>query len=273
MRTLGQATQETDRGQTAVLGFAIIIFIAVALIGAIVAFGLTALDEGRAAAEFSQAEQSMTVFDARSDRVAFEDDNVERVDFGATGSGVVFLRPDEGRVRVHHNFSSAAAPDDKTLYDRRLGSVRYYSQNRTLAYQGSGVFRYEGNRTIVVTDPEIGITNGTLQVPIVRTNGTGTAQGDVQTIVEAGDDRGAVYPNASRTYSDNTPHANPVERGRIEVLVTSPFYRGWERHFEARTNGTVTTFHGNETVRATFDTDTNVSRLYLTDAAINVTVS
>jgi hypothetical protein len=269
-----KATQRTERGQTAVLGFAILLFIAVALIAAVVGYGLTALNDGQAAAGFQQAEQSMTVLDARSDRVAFEDGNTETVDFGATGSGVVYVRPDDGRMRVMHNFTPGG-PDNEILYDRQLGAVRYFGSDRTVAYQGGGVFRYTGNQTVLVANPEVETNDGTLMAPVIRINGSQSAQGDVQALIASDTDNGSVYPNVSESYSDGRAYTNPINRSNsehVEVVVTSEFYRGWERHFERQTNATVTTFHDNDSVRAVFHVDTNASRLFLSDATVNVTV-
>jgi hypothetical protein len=290
------AGEATDRGQTAVLGLALMIFFGLVLVGGVIVFGITAVSDGEAATAFSQAERSMAVFDAEVDRIAFGDSGSATVHFGATGSGRIFVAPDRGRLRVVHNYTNGTARSE-VFYDRSLGSLRYQTTRgrpgsdlvrRSLGYEGGGVFRYGDNETTTVAEPDLtlrqgGADNVTLTVPVIRTNGTGAAQGDVRTRVTPATDTGRVFPNASGFYSDNTNHTNPLARparsdGNVTIFVTSDYYRGWATHFHAQANASdtatrVRTFPDNRTVKATFVVGGgNVTRLHVTDNAVHVRV-
>jgi flagellin-like protein len=293
--------ETTDRGQTAVTGLALMIFFALVLVGAVVVFGITAVSDGEAATSFAQAERSMAVFDAESERIAFDDSGTETVHFGSTGSGRVFVVPDRGRIRVVQDYNNTTtSPDTQisaVLYNRSLGSLRYQTTRgrpgsalvqRSLAYEGGGVFRYGGNETTTVAEPNLALRAGesdnvTLTVPVIRTNGTGAAQGDVRTRISAANDTGRVFPNASGFYSDGTNHTNALPRsdradGNVTVFVTSDYYRGWAAHLRSEGNvsetaSRVRTFPSNRTVKARFVVGGgNVTHLHVMDNAVHVRV-
>jgi flagellin-like protein len=288
--------EASDRGQTAVTGLALMIFFALVLVGALVAFGMTAVSDGEAATAFAQGERSMTVFDAQADRIAFEDTATETVHFGSTGSGRVFLAPSRGRLRVVHNYTNTS-PVGEVIYNRSLGSLRYQTTQgrpgsglveRSLAYEGGGVFRYGGNETTTVAEPGLSLRAGesenvTLTVPAIRTNGTGGAQGDVRTRITPANDTGRVFPNASAAYGDGTNLTNTLARpdrseGNVTVFVTSDYYRGWADHLRSESNVSETTsrvriFPSNRTVKARYEVGGgNLTHLHVTDNAIHVTV-
>jgi hypothetical protein len=185
----------------------------------------------------------------------------------------------------------------EVVYDRQLGSVRFQTTQgrpgsglvkRSLAYEGGGVFRYGGNETTTVADPSLSLRAGdadnvTMTVPVIRTNGTGAAQGDVRTRITSANDSGRVFPNESAAYSDGTnltnalPTANRSD-GNVTIFVTSDYYRGWADHLRSEGNVSETAsrirvFPGNRTVKARYEVGGgNVTHLHVTDNAIHVDV-
>ncbi|MFB6094456.1 MAG: archaellin/type IV pilin N-terminal domain-containing protein [Halanaeroarchaeum sp.] len=241
-----------ERGQSEVLGVVLLVGLTVISVGALAAFGGTAVDSVDHQIDVRRAEQAVSQVDRAASLVALADAKRQVVDLGTTTEGSYTVAPEAGRVTITHvNYSDTNGTE--TIYDAPLGAVRYVTGDTVVAYQGGAVFRGQvGGGEVVVSPPEFHYRQQTLAFPVIRIEGGGSIAGGGSMVVrEVGGPR-PVFPNESATYSGSgLVYDNPVENGTIRVTVQSEFYRGWAAFFESRTAGRVTVDPGNETATVT----------------------
>jgi len=238
-------TNERARGQSEVLGVALLIGIAVVAAVATAATGFAALDRDRERVGTERAEQALSQFDSRSSEVALGRSDGARVDFGLpNGEGTMSVRPDAGWMRVDvRDLTGVRDPNSVTVTNVTLGAVVYEQDGRTVGYQGGGLFRATGNRSVLVSRPEFHYRNGTLTVPVIQTGGDSAAVRDVQ-VTPNGTVR--EFPNPSRNLT------NRVDNTVVTVTVQSEYYRAWAEFFRAYTPGIVEVDPAAEIARVQF---------------------
>ncbi|QLG26494.1 hypothetical protein HUG10_02590 [Halorarum halophilum] len=235
------------RGQSSTIGFVLLIVLTVAGAGAVVGLGGQALEDTRSASTVDRVENAMTQFDSRASMVALGDASGQRVRFGGGGGGTYSVDEDAGWIRVtHRNYTDG---DDYEVYNGSLGAVRYTNDDTTVAYQGGGVWRSDGDGSVMVSPPEVTYRRATLTLPVIRTMGDGGAGGSPTAYVRSEGPTESRYPNGneSLSYPGGRSHLNPVRNGTVTLTVHSEFYEAWGRYFDTRTEGNVTVFHGNRT--------------------------
>ncbi|NIB99060.1 archaellin/type IV pilin N-terminal domain-containing protein [Halobacterium sp. R2-5] len=219
------------RGQTEVVGVVLLLAITIAGVGAIVAVGGSALETAQDQSSVQRAEQSMSLFDARSALVALGRTDGQSLSLANSERGSYEVRPDTGRMVVVKE-----TDDNSTEYlNTTLGSVVYANGDSEVAYQGGGVWRSRGAGAEMVSPPEFNYQDATLTLPVIRvTGGETTAAGAPTARVTRNDAESnrSVFPGPGRS--------NPLENGTVTVAVESEYYRGWASFFRSRTTGNVT---------------------------------
>lgn len=225
--------------------FSVVLLIAITVVGttALLAFGGPVLDRNKKAAEVGQAEHALSQFDSQASRVALGDGSVQAVDLGLTASdGSLQVRPDSGWLRV--DYVNATDGTAEPVVNTSLGAVTYDRGGTTVAYQGGGVWRTDGNGSTMVSRPEFHFRDDTLTLPIVRTEGGGSVHSDVE-ITRAGP--------PVRAFPDRTAGwENKLNNSKVRVTVHSEYYDAWGRYFEERTGGQVFVDHARETATVVF---------------------
>ena len=227
-----------SRGQSAVVGYVMVIGLSLAVVGVVVAVGAVAIADVEESAQASQAEAAMTQFDSSAAEVALGESPKKSVRLGQHGgSGNVHAEEDAGEIVVKW-FEDEG--NSTAIAEKSLGKVVYEAGDRTIAYQGGGVWRAEDDWSKMVSPPEYHYRDQTLTFPIVKVEGdtSGASPGDQFTVRESGFDRH--FPNET--------HSNPLEGGHVHVEVTSDYHHGWKQFFETRTEGSVTHDPDNRTV-------------------------
>ncbi|MFB6172479.1 MAG: hypothetical protein ABEJ23_08080 [Haloarculaceae archaeon] len=225
-----QGRQRTGRGQTSVVGLALVIAIVLIGITTVVVFGGMALDDLQHSAQLSQAEAALTQVDSTGARVALGSSDVQTVSLGNAGQ--------TGQVAARATGRMVIETEDGTEYvNQTLGTVTYERGGDVVAYQGGGVWRGTGNESRMVSPPEFHYRDETLTLPAVVVNPTETGTGDRLTLEDNGS-RVGLGPGT-------------VDSQVLTVRVTSDYYMGWARYFRTRIDGvTVHVDHQNETVEA-----------------------
>ncbi|WP_119818573.1 DUF7289 family protein [Halalkaliarchaeum desulfuricum] len=227
-----------SRGQSAVVGYVMVIGLSLAVVGVVVAVGAVAIADVEESAQANQAESAMTQFDSTAAEVALGESPRQSIRLGQHGgSGSVEVDESAGEITV----TWIDEDDNETkIAEDQFGKVVYESGDRTVAYQGGGVFRAENGWSKMVSPPEYHYRDRTLTFPIVKVEGdtSGASPGDQFTISESEFDRH--FPNET--------HSNPLEGGHVHVEVTSDYHHGWKQFFETRTEGSVTHDPANRTV-------------------------
>jgi hypothetical protein len=245
------------RGQSTVVGFALLIGLVVVGAAIVLLAGSTALADTQQQAELERATHTMTLLDSRAAMVALGDAESQSVSL-ESDAGEYTVHEDRGWLKIEHtNFSRNG--NTEVMFNRTLGSLVYDQGQTEIAYQGGGVWqRGENGGSTMLSPPEFHYRDETLTLPVVRV-GSGYAGGDPSRInVQPRERARHVYPNATGpTAGDETgapynvtdgPYDNPVRNGTVTITVHSRYYLGWAAYFSTRTEGDVRLDAPNETV-------------------------
>lgn len=242
-RTDGRIDIRTDeRGVSEVVGVVLLIGIVVLGLTAILLIGGPQLTDQQERAEVSQAEQSLTQFDSEATRVATGSTATQRVDLGLRGNrGTLDVQNETGRITVEYD--SFFDPGNSTeVMNTSMGTVIYESGDTTVGYQGGGVWRSDGNRSTVISPPQITFRNGTLSMPVVKTTRGGSVYSDVQITPRGATQR---FPTANAT---NRVQGNKA----VTVTIESRYCSAWARFFEDETDAIVESDCDRDTVKVLF---------------------
>jgi hypothetical protein len=240
--------QGAGRAVSSVVGYALLLGIAVIGVTFVVVLGGTALTEIQQSAQAQQAGSAMSQFDAQAAQVALGSSTVQTVNLGSA-SGQVHVKPNAGWIQVEHLDGGTT----ETIVDTRFGAVVYDTGGATIAYQGGGVWRKEPSGGSMLSPPEYHYRGQTLTFPLIRITGDGWSGSPGTGLRIQSDGRTQEFPNATLS------RQNPLETGNIHVTVTSEYHRGWASYFRTRTAGTVHHFPSNRTVVANLTVPFQVS--------------
>lgn len=222
-----------DRGaQSETLAVLLLVALTVVGGGTVLVFGASAIDDATTSVDVGKAEHAMTQLDSKTSLVAHGSSDTQRVDFGRAGRGTTAVDESSGRMTVR---IVNGTDGNETILDEELGTVTYERGSTTLAYQGGGVWRRDGNGSTMVSPPEFHYQRGTLTLPLVRVRSDGISGRAVRITQSTATD--GKFPNATRS--------NPLTKGRVHVTVRSDYYRAWGTYFEERTSGNVSYDHAN----------------------------
>lgn len=234
--------RDDERGASEVLSVALLIGIVLLGTAAVLLIAGPQLSAEQNNAEVSQAEQSLTQFDSEAARVARGGTDAQRIDLGLRGnSGTLDVEEETGNITVEYDYFFD--PDNSTeVMNTSMGTLRYERGDTTVGYQGGGVWRSDGDDSVMVSPPEISYRNGTLTMPIVKATRTGSVHSDVLVARGGTTER---FPTENKT---NKITGNKA----IIVTIESRYCRGWERFFESETEAIVDADCGQDTVQVTF---------------------
>lgn len=229
------ATSTEARGVSSVIGLVILVGFVATVVAVTVVIGSVAISDVEQNAEGSRAEIAMTEFDAMAARTALGSGSVKEVNLGSA-NGQVHVEDASGRIEI----TTVSDGGSTTIADTTLGAVVYETGDRTVAYQGGGVWVAADGASRMVSAPEYHYRGRTLTFPIIRvTEGSlGDSPGQGIVIRKAG---------FAQKFPTGSAH-NPLEDGHVVVEVTSDYHAGWADYFETRTEGVVKHFPSNRTV-------------------------
>jgi len=203
----------SKRGESEILSVVFLIVLTITGTAVIVVTGTATLGDSSDRASFERVENAMTSFDSRSSKVALGSAPVQTIDFGATDDGRYTVDSTDGWIRVVHDNHTAGSDDTETIYDESLGSVVYRNRDTSIAYRGGGVWRHDGEGSVVVSPPEFRYRDQTLTLPLVVTNGSDTTAGSTKGIVSRDGSSTQVYPDPQRTMARAGPTGIPSSKG------------------------------------------------------------
>jgi len=234
-----------DRGQSETLGVVLLVGVSVVAAVAVATTGYAAITSDQERVGMAQAERGLSQFDSRSSEVALGRSSGTRVDFGLPDDrGTMTAHPDAGWLRVRYtDLTAQRDPNSATVANVTLGAVVFRQDDRTVGYQGGGVFRSQGTGSVLVSRPEFHYRNGTLTVPIVQTGGDAVGAGTLQ-VTPNGTTR--AFPDATRNLT------NTVDNSTVVVTVKSRYYRAWGEFFSTYTPGIVSVDDARRTASVQF---------------------
>jgi FlaG/FlaF family flagellin (archaellin) len=221
-----------ERGVSEAVGITLLVGIVVIGMAVILVVGGGQVADDREAVETGQAEQALVQFDDDAQRVAGGGTTTRRVDLGLrVNDGTLDVEEDAGRVTVEY-FDPFDPINGTEVTNTTMGAVVYESGDTTVAYQGGGVWRSDGNGSVMVSPPEITSPGKTLNMPVVETRKAGSVHSDVQVRRV---DTTEQFPNRTR----DANLTNKVDEGIVEITIESRYYRAWGRYFEDETDAEV----------------------------------
>ncbi|MBV0924616.1 hypothetical protein KTS45_10445 [Halomicroarcula limicola] len=222
-----------SRGQSPVVGFALLLAVVAVTVIVVAAIGGSALSTTQSQLETERSARAMTQLDSQAELVALGGSNVQSVTLQRAGRGTYEVDETAGWMRV--SYENTTAGTQTTVFNETMGAFVYDGAESRVAYQGGGVWRLSGDgRAEMVSPPEISYRNATLTVPLVTVSGADSIDGRA---VVRHDGTTRHYPTATAT--------NPLDDGAVTVTVQSEYYRAWGEYFETRTSGDVTYDHAN----------------------------
>lgn len=210
-----------------VVAFSTILVIVVLGIAVVFVLGIDLIDREQSEAEFSQAEHALIKLDTEA-HAALQDHASRQMDAGLRGSsGNLAVEPDNGWMRIeyqHVNLSEGIVNESTTLTNKSLGAVVYRDGIESVAYQGGGVWRGDGDGSVMRSRPDIQFRNGTLSMSIITIDEGNGVYSDLE--VSRIGERTVRFPNESVDLT------NRVNDTYLSITVQSEYYLAWGRYFE-----------------------------------------
>jgi len=225
----GSRTAGGSRGQSEVVGLALLFgFTLLAAVGVLLVGG-TAMDALEGSVSLQQAENSMREADARLSQVAFSTNDAHTLDFSGQEGDVRVT--DSGNVTV-----TVVNGSDTCSAEIGFGSIEYENRNGDLVtYQAGGVWKRVDGGSVMLSPPDMQYRNGTFSFQLV--NVSGTVEGPVDSL--KANRNAEVSRNQSEqlqeTFGD--PACNPPDE--VVVTVDSKYYRAWGDYFREYIGGNV----------------------------------
>lgn len=246
-----QSTKGENRGQSEPVGVALLLGITILGSIAVLGFGSVSLDSARTSSQIEGTVHAMTQLDSQVAVVALGDSDVQRFSLGRSGRGSYSVRPNKGWINISH-VNRTGSGGSETILNQTMGRIVYERNDRTIAYQGGGVWLERDGNSHMVSPPEFHYRSATLTLPLIRILGSDNAAGRVSGRIILEQRSRRIFPNASTPYSVGSGnYQNPIEDGKVIVTVHSDYYRAWAEYFRTRSSGEVTVFESNETVELT----------------------
>lgn len=229
-----------DRGQSAVLGMALLFGITAAGVTLVVMFGGGALSQSQGAVSANTAEHAMMEFDSRASLVAHGDSQTKRAQFSSGTKSSVGVRSDAGWINVTV-YNETTGELKTRVMNATLGAVVAEQGGTTIAYQGGGVWQASDGGSTVVSPPELHYRGTTLTMPLVTVRGDNALTDRVKI---SGD--GAPVPKYPNVSAGRT---NPLREGQVNVTIHSEYYRAWGAFFHQRFDADVNYDHDDRLAR------------------------
>lgn len=268
---------KNDLAVSSVIGISVILVITLLSIGLMLLYTSPVISETQEMAKSQKIEQAFTVLDSRTSKASLGESPLQTTSLSLMGENIeiygnsdaynesrmmiIFLStnsswyssfyPQRGVWNAWKNYENMS---DFAGLDASMGSVRYYSGDRVIAYEGGGVWsRYPDGGTIMTSPPEFHYNGETMTLPIMKVIGNDSIGGssDINIKVNSANTPVILYPDTST----NANFTNPLDCNKILIYIQSDFYDGWAEYAETLTSTTATLDHGNKTAIIEMDTE------------------
>ncbi len=277
---------------SSVIDVVILLTITLASIGIMLLYMTPAITDMQDMAKSQKVEQAFTVFDSRTSKTALGESPTQNTKFSIMGGNLKVLGDvgsyKESRIMIislsensswHDSFyqrrgvwnawESYQHEPDFTGFMTPMGKVQYNSGDRSIAYEGGGVWsKYPGGGTTMVSPPEFHYNGETLNLPIMKINGNTTLSGktDANINIRSSNIPAILYPNTSI----NSNFVNPLSCDKLIIYINSEFYEGWAEYAQTLTSTTVTLDHRNQTAVIELDTKPQMGTFPLVRSSFKV---
>lgn len=246
MSNTAKHTRRGDRGVSELVGVVLLFGIVIAGSAMIFVSGTAVSEDVRAEGRVDAASAAFSAMDSSVQSLAQQRGNDrETVSMGAVNPNNAEIR-DTGEMRLQIDGRSACTAT------MDLSALEYDDdRDTTIAYEGGAVWKRTDAGLVTEKAPELGFREGTLQLQVVRIDGS--VEDDDMTVDY---DRAESISKTEDVRDDLFATQNCARPETLTVSVTSDYYEGWERHFEAEFGAS--NVHANpatQTVTADVDLD------------------
>lgn len=227
--------ETAERGQSAVVGYAILLGLVITGALLVVVFGSLAIDDLQASSDLESNQYTMREVDSRLSQIAVSRSDVQTLEFG------------EGPVTVSNESHMNVTVNRNPVCQVRIpmGSLTRDADRGQVAYEGGGVWVKERSGVRMVSPPDFQYRNGTIDFPITQIDGS---------VSRASGGLTASY-NETASLETRQEIRKTLRRSacrqptNVTITVQSDYYRAWGRFLEQKTGVTPTYFASNSTTR------------------------
>jgi len=233
------------RGQSEVIGFALVLSLSIITAGLIVVYGSTAFTALADETGEEQARNAMSKVSSDVTTVAFGDvNNKKTIETGLTertSGGNSVNTSNESHITVKiKNKSDGTTTTIPGLDNQSMGSINYKSNNTLTSVENGGVWiKYGDGGNRMVSPPKIHYTGNTLTLPLIIID-------DEKNI------NNKRFELSKASQSNSKKQIQVDEDEAVVIEVHSEHYLAWESFFQSHIRGNVSTesFDSNKTVIA-----------------------
>lgn len=233
----------SEKADAEVIGHVILLGITMVGLSMIMLYGVPAIYSLKDMANIKNVEQTFTVLDSRASRVVLGESPLQITNINL-GSGSLTVEPNNTDTKSYMVIKSKNDTFNITI---PMGKVKYILGDRTVAYEGGGVWSKYPAGSVMLSPPEFHYNGVTLTLPVITISGNTSIGGKGSaaiTFLKA--ETMVLYPNAS--VKNRTNPVNFTNTGKVYVNITSDFYDAWADYAESLGYTLVTT---NSTKRTT----------------------
>lgn len=240
----GRRLHGSVRAQSTVVAVVLLIGLTLTGAAAVVVLGSDAASQSKENANLENAELALSQVDTKASRVAAGSNNSEVLTVSRSSTGETRVEPDAGYINVTLE-NETTGEVKQVLLNESLGKIVYEESGETIAFQGGGVWRANGEGAVMVTRPDVHYRGDDRESP------TATIP---LTIIEGDSDTGhtlTLRDNGTELYypvRGDENRSNPILSGRINMTVRSEYYVAWGDYLEQLTDGQAEYDHANEEV-------------------------
>lgn len=231
----------SGRGQSEVISVILLLAIVVLGVTAVVAAGTAVIDQTRDRAEVRAGERGIAAYDSDMSSVAFSQSDTQVTDLGLDANEGEMRYDDSGWLRVEVD---SEASGREVVVNESLGAVEYRKGDTTVAAQGGGVWRSDGDGSVMRSRPEFHYRQRTLTLPLISFDGETGLTSRLRTTRDA--EPIQQYPDPENGF------LNPPDSGSVTITVQSEYYEAWGRYFESETSAFVSYDDARDRVTVTF---------------------
>ncbi|WP_406660493.1 hypothetical protein V7O66_11675 [Methanolobus sp. ZRKC3] len=264
-----QEMADNNSALSSVMGIMVLLLITMLSIALMILYTMPVINDMENMANAQRIEQAFTVFDSRTSKAALGESPLQTTSLSIMEGGVtvkgtndsynesqmvfIFLSEDSSwydnfyqQMNSWNSWKSYENESDFESFTTQMGLIKYESEDRTIAYEGGGVWsRYPSGGTVMISPPEFHFNGETLTIPVMKVSGNTSISGstDIDINVRSANTPTLLFPNTSV----NSNFTNPLDVDRIVVFIKSEYYDGWAKYAETLAEVKATVDDANQT--------------------------
>jgi hypothetical protein len=214
----------SEEAVSEVVGYIIVLSLAVTGVAVLMAAGMPSIFKLQDMANARNAEQSLTTLVSRANSVIIGSSPTQVIDMDL-GGGILTVEPNSTNSTSYMLIKSSNNSFNITI---PMGKLRYSLGDRTVGYEGGGIWsKYPSGSSVMLSPPEFYYDGRTLTLHVITINGNANMAGKGKTRVTFKKNSTMVlFPNTIIDKNRTNPLNHSVN-GKVYLNITSDFYDAW----------------------------------------------